>query len=209
MNKSEWPEWLRRADTRNAAVTIKHGRVWWHDGEWLGGEWLDGEWCGGEWHSGVWRDGTWYDGTWYGGKWLGGVWLNGVWHDGVWLDGEWRSGVWRSGEWYSGVWHRGKWRGGAWHGGEWHDGDWLGGVCTPNRSMRPVLGNATHATIGCQTRTYAEWDSVLYGEVDPPYGAPPIGSAHWHRLCAAYVAVREYHRELRARGVDQGGGDRP
>jgi len=76
-DRSEWPQWLRDADTVDAIVEIFDGAVVWHDG--------------------VWRDGVWHDGVWHDG-----VWLDGVWHDGVWLDGVWHGGVWHGGVWREG-----------------------------------------------------------------------------------------------------------
>jgi hypothetical protein len=82
-DKSDWPEWLREADTNNACVTIsENGSVVWYDG--------------------VWHDGVWRGGDWYGGLWRGGIWDDGIWHDGVWRGGIWRGGLWYGGDWYGG-----------------------------------------------------------------------------------------------------------
>ena len=69
--RAEWPEWLQRADTVDAIVTVVNGVVIWHGGEWHGGTWLGGRWLGG----------VWLGGTWLGGEWLGGTWLGGTWCD--------------------------------------------------------------------------------------------------------------------------------
>jgi len=104
--ESDWPQWLRDADTPKAKVQVRDGVVHWLDGIW---------------HNGTWHDGVWHDGEWRGGEWLDGEWRNGTWHDGVWHKGEWRDGVWYDGECRGGVQ-----RGGFWYGGTWLGGEWLG-----------------------------------------------------------------------------------
>jgi hypothetical protein len=88
-DKTNWPQWLIEAETRDAVVEITDdGKVIWHsgtwcDGEWLGGTWLDGEWHGGKWHDGEWCGGVWHRGTWRGGEWYNGEWLGGQWYGGL------------------------------------------------------------------------------------------------------------------------------
>lgn len=91
-DKSEWPQWLRDADTENAVVETREGQVVWHDGVWINGVWINGDWLGGVWLGGVFRDGVWHGGDWINGVWLSGVWLGGVWQDGVWHGGDWLGG---------------------------------------------------------------------------------------------------------------------
>lgn len=42
------PDWLIRASTVDADVSVENGVVIWRGGEWRGGEWHGGEWHGGE-----------------------------------------------------------------------------------------------------------------------------------------------------------------
>jgi len=132
-DRTEWPKWLREAETVDPHVSIlENGRlVWnsgiWLDGEWRGGYWRHGVWREGEWRGGVWCGGVWYDGTWRGGVWYDGTWRAGTWYDGIWLNGKWRGGYWRNGIWRGGVWRGGVWCGGVWHDGIWLDGEWRHG----------------------------------------------------------------------------------
>ncbi|MGL5935294.1 MAG: hypothetical protein ACRCZI_06685 [Cetobacterium sp.] len=84
MNKDNWPDWLKIADTRDADVELYNGGVVWHYGTWKGGIWQGGEWQGGVWQGGVWQGGIWQGGIWQGGVWQGGIWQGGIWRRGVW-----------------------------------------------------------------------------------------------------------------------------
>ena len=99
-DQSDWPDWLKQADTKDAQVEILHGGgVVWHSGRWQGGKW----------RGGTWLDGIWNEGDWHGGRWNGGIWQGGSWHGGIWQGGEWDNGIWLSGIWRGGLWHGGTW----------------------------------------------------------------------------------------------------
>ena len=152
---TEWPEWLREADTEDAVVEIKNGIVYWYGGVWRGGVWRDGVWRGGVWHDGVWHGGVWYGGVWHGGEWYDGVWRGGEWHGGVWRGGVWYDGVWYDGVWYDGVWHDGVWCGGVWCGGVWYANNPRFAIIGSRRPV--VFGKGGLICIGCEQHTAAEW----------------------------------------------------
>ena len=177
-DQSNWPQWLRDADTRNALVEVtSSGRVTWLDGVWLDGVWRDGEWCNGEW--------------------LDGEWLDGVWLDGVWLDGVWRGGVWRDGAWRGGVWHGGEWCGGVWHGGVWHGGEWCGGWRTCNQASWTVVSNGDgFVRFGCQEMTVEKALAIAEGRTKAPAGAPGPDTREAQMLRASLKAMIAYDEEM-------------
>ena len=165
-DKSLWPEWLKAASTVDARVEITvSGRVIWKDGTWEGGTWEDGVWKGGVWKGGVWEDGVWKDGIWEGGIWEGGVWEGGVWEDGVWKDGIWEGGFWE------------------------------GGRSSSTRAMYRVTGDLKgNISIGCKTKTRAEWEEVIAGKYCEE--EPDRNSENWRLLVAAFRAQCAYEDAL-------------
>lgn len=95
---SEYPEWLKKASTANAVVTLdENNEIVWHSGTWLYGTWKNGTWKSGEWKDGRWLNGIWENGVWKYGHWKNGTWMNGIWNDGVFYDGVWYNGEWQGG----------------------------------------------------------------------------------------------------------------
>jgi hypothetical protein len=72
-DKSKWPQWLREAYTKNAAVEMRDGVVNWLGGTFLGGTFWGGEFRGGEFRGGEFRGGEFLGGAFLGGEFLGGT----------------------------------------------------------------------------------------------------------------------------------------
>jgi hypothetical protein len=130
---NDWPDWLKKAKTKDAVVEIKNGDVIWESGTWESGTWEKGTWKDGDWYNGTWKDGVWEKGTWYNGTrqegtWLDGTWKNGIWESGIWESGTWEKGTWKEGIWQDGTWNGGDWGYGDWHNGDWHNGTWHNGI---------------------------------------------------------------------------------
>ena len=127
----------------------------------------------------VWHDGIWHD----------GIWHDGIWHDGIWYDGTWRGGTWRGGTWYDGIWHDGIWHDGIWRSGVWVDGAQHGGSFSIHSKYLPTINYNGTITIGCKTKSIAEWDTWFAG--DEEFDTPRNTDA-FKKIYAHYCATKAY-----------------
>ena len=169
------PEWLVKADTKNADVEINTwGEVIWNGGEFRGGEFRGGYFLGGEFRGGQFRGGQFRGGQFRGGQFRGGQFRGGEFRGGYFLGGEFRGGYFLGGEF---------------RGGEFRGGEFRGGVMMP--LCRWVYGFTAEGKIkiGCEVKTIEEWESFF---ASTETKTTPRGTIAFKKIQASFKAAKAY-----------------